>query len=90
MRQGVDLGVLATVAIDSAEAGEGILAINVHGARTTNTLSAGPSEGKSRIHFVLNLDESIENLIFVLVSAAIPNTCGNIGHKRVTLTIGPV
>jgi len=45
MRQWIDLGVLALVAVDSAEACKGILTVDVHGTRSTNTLTARATEG---------------------------------------------
>lgn len=62
VRKWVNLGVLSIVTVDTAEAGEGVLAINIHGARTADTLAAGTAEGKRWINLVLNLDESVENL----------------------------
>ena len=38
--KGVDLGVLGRIPVDAAETGEGVLAINVHGTRTTDALPA--------------------------------------------------
>lgn len=62
MRQRVDLSVFATVTVDSAETGEGVLAINVHSARAADALTARPTKGKSGVNFVLDFDESIQNL----------------------------
>lgn len=44
MGKGVDLGVFARVPVDAAETSEGVLAINVHGTRTTDALSARAPE----------------------------------------------
>lgn len=43
------------------QAGEGVGAVNVHGARAANTLSAGAAEGEGRIDLVLDADEGVEN-----------------------------
>ena len=61
MRQRVDLGVFRIVTVDATQTGEGVLAVNVHGARAANALSARPSKGQSGVHLVLNLDKRIEN-----------------------------
>ena len=63
VREGIDLSVLACVSVDPAQARQSVLAVDVHGARTTDTLAAGPTESQSGIHFVLDFDESIENLL---------------------------
>lgn len=62
MWEGVDLGVFARVPVDAAETGEGVLAINVHGTRPANTLSAGAPESEGRVDLVLDLDEGIKHL----------------------------
>lgn len=62
MREGVDLGVLARVSVDAAETCEGVLAINVHGARATDTFSARAPKSEGRVYFVLDLDERIQHL----------------------------
>ena len=62
VRQRVDLRVLARLSLDPAQARKGVLSIDVHGAGTTDTLTAGPTEGQRGVNFVLDLDESIENL----------------------------
>jgi len=59
--KGVDLRVLARVPVDAAETGQGVLAINVHGTRTTDTLSARTPECEGRVNLVLDLDEGIEH-----------------------------
>lgn len=62
MGEGVDLGVLAGVTVDSAETSEGVDSLNVHGARAANAFSARPAEGESGVVLVLDLDERVENL----------------------------
>lgn len=58
----VDLRVLARVAIDAAEACEGVLPVDVHGAGAAYTLAAGAAESECRINFILDLDECVKNL----------------------------
>ena len=40
VREGVNLGVLATITVNSAKASKRVLAVDVHGARAANTLTA--------------------------------------------------
>lgn len=61
MRQGVDLGVFALRPIDPTQTRQGVLAVDVHRTRAADALSARATEGKSRIDFVFDLDESIKN-----------------------------
>jgi len=61
VRKRVNLAILRAIAVDSAQAGECVLSVNVHGARSANALSAAPSEGQGRINLVLNLDQSVQN-----------------------------
>lgn len=61
VRQRVDLDIRGRFGGDSAQAGQGVLAVDVHGTATTDTLSATPSEGQRRILLVLDLDQSIQN-----------------------------
>ena len=58
----VDLGVLARVAVDTAETRKSVLAVDVHGARAADALAAGAAEGERGVDLVLDLDERIENL----------------------------
>ena len=62
MGQRVDLRAGATLAVDPAEAGKRVLAVDVHGAGAADTLTARASEGQRRVHLVLDLDERIEDL----------------------------
>ena len=59
VREGVDLGVV--VAVNAAKAGKGVDAINVHGARTADTLTARSSEGERGVDLVLDLDQGVED-----------------------------
>lgn len=62
MWQRIDLRILRCVSVNAAQAGEGVLAVDVHGARAADTFSAGASESERRVDFVLDFDESVENL----------------------------
>jgi hypothetical protein len=54
--KGVDLGGLGGVLLDTAETGEGVDTVNVHGARAADALTARTTEGKRGVHLVLDLD----------------------------------
>lgn len=45
---------------DRADAGEVVSAVDVHGARTADSLSAGSSEGESGVNFILDLDQGVQ------------------------------
>jgi hypothetical protein len=62
VRERIDLRVLILTTVNATETGEGILAIDVHGARATDTLSTRATKSECRIYFVLDLDERIKNL----------------------------
>lgn len=62
MRQRINLGRLALVAVDPAETSERVLAVDVHGAGSADTLTAGTAEGEGRVDFVLDLDECVQHL----------------------------
>lgn len=62
MRQRIDLGVLALSPIDSAEARECVLSVDVHRTGATNAFSAGAAEGQCRVDIVLDFDEGIKDL----------------------------
>lgn len=61
VRQRVDLDIRGRFGGDSAQACQGVLAVDVHGAASTDTLSATPSEGQRRILLVLDLDQGIQD-----------------------------
>ena len=61
MRKGVNLGVAGRL-VNSAETGEGVLSINVHGARSTDTLSARPPESECGIDLVFYFNQRVKNL----------------------------
>lgn len=46
---------------DLRQAGQTVLAIDVHGARTANTLTARSSEGEGVIELVLDLEQGVED-----------------------------
>lgn len=56
MGKGVDLGRRVAVLGDAAETGKGVDAVNVHGARTADTLTARAAESKRGVLLVLDLD----------------------------------
>jgi len=59
--KGVNLCVLTLIAVDATEARESILAVNIHCAGTTNTLSTRATKSECRIYLILDFDERIEN-----------------------------
>jgi len=61
MRKGVDLDVGSSLSGNSAQTSKSVLSVDVHGATTTDTLTATSSEGQSRVELVLDSDEGIEN-----------------------------
>ena len=58
----VNLGILAGVAVNSAEACKGILSVDVHSARTADALTARAAESQGGVKLVLDLDQGVENL----------------------------
>lgn len=56
--QRVNLGVVCL--FDSAETGECVDAVNVHGTRATDALTTRSSEGEGGVDFVLDLDERVK------------------------------
>ena len=61
VRKRVDLAVLGRIPVNPAQASQGILPVNVHGATSTDTLPARPPKRQRRVHLILDLDERIEN-----------------------------
>lgn len=57
----VDLDIGGRLGGNSAQACQGVLAVDVHGTASTNTLSATPSEGQRRIDLVLDLDQGVQD-----------------------------
>jgi hypothetical protein len=60
-RERVDLGRFGGGAVDPAEAGEGVLAVDVHGG-AADAFAARTAEGEGRVKFVFDFDEGIEDL----------------------------
>lgn len=61
MGQRVDLDGLGDVAVDLGDTGEGVAALDVHGARATDTLTARTAEGQGRVLLVLDFNQGVEN-----------------------------
>lgn len=61
VRQGVDLDIGRGLGGDSAQASQGVLAVDVHGTAAADALSATPSEGQGRVLLVLDLDQGIQD-----------------------------
>jgi hypothetical protein len=60
VRQGVDLHLLG-VGRYSAQAGQCVGAVDVHGAGAADTLAATPAEGQGRVDLVLDAHEGVEH-----------------------------
>lgn len=43
------------------EAGQGVLAVDVHGARAADALATAPAKGQGRVDLVLDADDGIEH-----------------------------
>lgn len=56
VRERVKLGSLGLAAIDSRKTGKSVDAIDVHGTRSADPLSARSSEGQGRVKVVLDFD----------------------------------
>jgi hypothetical protein len=63
MRKRVNLGIFGRVSVYATETGESILTIDIHRARTTDTLSARTTEGERGVDFILDFDECVKNLM---------------------------
>ncbi len=61
MGKRIDGNGLVILGGDAAKAGKSVAAVDVHGTRTANTLTARATEGDGTVLLVLDLDESIEN-----------------------------
>ena len=53
--------VAGSLGLDVAQAGQGVGAVDVHGARAADALPAGAAEGEGRILLVLDFEERIED-----------------------------
>jgi len=62
VRKRIDFAVLGALAVDSAEASKGVLAVDVHGAGSADTLAARATESERRVDLIFDFDECIENL----------------------------
>lgn len=47
--------------ISHTQASQGVDTVNVHGARTADTLTARAAESQSRVEFVLNTDQGVQH-----------------------------
>ena len=56
VRQRIDLRILTTITVDSAETSKGVLTIDIHSTRSADILTARPTKSKSGINFVLDFD----------------------------------
>ena len=79
----VDFRIFALFPVDTAQARQGVLTVDVHSARATDPFTARPTEGQSWVDFVLDFDERVQNLNSV--SGLNAN-----GHVTVDPTMGPV
>lgn len=61
VRQGVYLHLGVVLSWDTAQAREGVGAVDVHRAASANTLAARPAEGQGRVDLVLDADQGVEN-----------------------------
>ena len=61
MREGVDLGRFGVSLLDIGEARQRVRAINVHGARAADALTARAAEGKGGVLLVFDLDQGIKD-----------------------------
>ena len=86
----IDLGVLAGVPVDSAKARKGVLAVDVHGARATDTLTTGSAEGESRVHLILDLDECVEHLGIVRQLCMLQHAYTRTNHRACLVEINLV
>lgn len=56
VRKGVELRGLGLASVDSRQTGESVDTIDVHSARSTNSLSARSSESQGRVEVILDFD----------------------------------
>ncbi len=60
MRQRIDFQVALDIR-DRLGTGEGVATVDIHGAGTADTLTAGAAEGQGLIVIILDVDQRIEN-----------------------------
>jgi hypothetical protein len=63
VRKRINLGLLSRISVYATKTSEGILTVDIHRARAADTLSARTTEGECGVHFVLDFDECIKNLL---------------------------
>lgn len=63
----VDLGALRGIRIDFTDTSQGVLPADIHRTRSADSFTATSSEGERWIHFVLDLDQRVENHSTALV-----------------------
>lgn len=90
--QGVDLQVAVASLSNLAQASQGVAATNVHGTRTTDTLTAQTSKGKSGVLLVLDLKKGVQHhgttLVQVnFVSLQLSLNLGSVGVPPVDLEL---
>jgi hypothetical protein len=61
VRQRVDRHFLLAAVRDGSGAGQGVGAVDVHRARTTDAFAAGAAEGQGRVDLVLDLDQGVQD-----------------------------
>jgi len=61
VRERVDLGLLFCVDGNTAQTSQCVATINIHCTASTNSLSATPSERKSRIDLILDSNQRIQH-----------------------------
>lgn len=59
--KGVDARLLGCVRGDTAQAGQGVDTVDVHGAATANALTTTPPEGQGRVDLVLDANERVQH-----------------------------
>lgn len=65
------------------QAGEGVDTVNVHGAGTADTLTAGTTEGQGRVELVLDANESVQHHGTGLVQVKLVALHGGLLGRRV-------
>ena len=63
MGQWIYFGILARISINPTQACQGVLTVDIHGARPADALTTRAAKRKRRIDFVLDLNQSVQNLI---------------------------
>ena len=71
VRKRIDFAVLGALAVDSAQASKGVLAVDVHGAGSADTFTARATESERRVDLIFDFDECIENLYSVKTNVTV-------------------